>query len=77
MTTPIPNCPQEDKPIRDRAWTDEQITAAARALWNARSHTMMQRAGYPTEWEKITRTLQKEYIREARTALNATIGATP
>lgn len=22
--TPIPNCPQEDKPIRDRAWTDGQ-----------------------------------------------------
>lgn len=22
--TPIPNCPQEDKTIRDRAWTDEQ-----------------------------------------------------
>lgn len=22
--TTIPNCPQEDKPIRDRAWTDEQ-----------------------------------------------------
>ncbi len=24
MTTTIPNCPQEDKPIRERAWTDEQ-----------------------------------------------------
>lgn len=30
--TPIPNCPQPETPIRDRAWTDEQITAAARAL---------------------------------------------
>lgn len=27
MTTPIPNCPQPETPIRDRAWTDEQIEA--------------------------------------------------
>lgn len=26
--TPIPNCPQEDKPIRDRAWTDGQAALA-------------------------------------------------
>lgn len=25
MTTPIPDCPQEDKPIRDRAWTEGQL----------------------------------------------------
>lgn len=23
--SPIPNCPQPETPIRDRAWTDEQI----------------------------------------------------
>ncbi|HXS04861.1 MAG TPA: hypothetical protein VN731_10320 [Rhodanobacter sp.] len=24
MTNPIPNCPQEDKPIRERAYTPKQ-----------------------------------------------------
>ena len=24
MTSPIPNCPQPETPIRERAWTDEQ-----------------------------------------------------
>lgn len=38
MTTPIPNCPQEDKPIRERAWTDGQRLARLRELaelWKA------------------------------------------
>ena len=30
MTTPIPNCPQPETPIRDRAWTDEQRLVEAR-----------------------------------------------
>lgn len=36
--TPIPNCPQEDKPIHERAWTDAQRLARLRelaALWKA------------------------------------------
>ena len=24
MTAPIPNCPQGETPLRERAWTDEQ-----------------------------------------------------
>ena len=36
MTAPIPNCPQPETPIRERAWTDAQITAAARALADKR-----------------------------------------
>ncbi|WP_395119679.1 hypothetical protein ACFCQI_01815 [Rhodanobacter sp. FW102-FHT14D06] len=32
MTGPIPNCPQPETPIRERAWSDAQITRAARAL---------------------------------------------
>jgi hypothetical protein len=27
MSETIPNCPQSDTPIRDRAWTEEQIDA--------------------------------------------------
>ena len=33
---PTPNCPQPETPIRERAWTDAQITAAARALADKR-----------------------------------------
>ena len=29
---PIPNCPQPETPIRERVWSDAQITRAARAL---------------------------------------------
>lgn len=36
--TPIPNCPQEDKPIRDRAWTDEQIKTQLLDAWRAIGH---------------------------------------
>jgi hypothetical protein len=25
MTEPVPNCPQEDAPWRERAWTPEQM----------------------------------------------------
>ena len=35
MTTPIPNCPQPETPIRERAWTDEQKTEAMRTQFEA------------------------------------------
>ncbi len=38
MTTPIPDCPQPETPIRERAWTDGQRLARLRELadlWKA------------------------------------------
>jgi hypothetical protein len=36
MTSPIPNCPQPETPIRERAWTEGQKTEAMRAQFEAK-----------------------------------------
>ena len=78
MTTPIPNCPQEDKPIRDRAWTDEQIVSHLRD-WAA---DQRERFGWGDSDAGTDRycagllSAAADSI-EAKTALNATIGAAP
>lgn len=73
MTAPIPNCPQEDKPIRQRAWTDEQRWQAFRKYVAAENDVFMETMSndmpdHPTE-QQLDALIDK--------AINATTGATP
>ena len=69
--TPIPNCPQPETPIRERAWTDGQITAAARALCNRSAEVC--NVDPQDNWNLYA----NEFIEDAKAALNAINGATP
>ena len=64
MTTPIPNRPQPETPIRERAWTDEQC---------------MEFLSVAMRHVEIKGELRMEEIRQGVTAANrlAANGATP
>ncbi len=51
--------------------TREQIEVGAKALWEATPHTLLERNGYPTDWESLTRGLRWEFIRKANAVLEA------
>jgi hypothetical protein len=44
MTAPIPNCPQPETPIRERAWTDAQIEALRK---DAERYRWLRNTGHP------------------------------
>lgn len=45
---------------------NQLIENLAKHLWNIRWHDMLKSAGHPTEWEKQTKLVKREYWREAR-----------
>lgn len=54
---------------REAGVTDAVIERAAEAIWNARDHKIMQKAGYPIAWAEQPTSIKRDYRKEARAAL--------
>lgn len=80
MTNPIPNCPQEDKPIRERAYTPEQIETMHK---DAERYRAMRRAALTNDDAFIDSfpdngtPTEAEFDAAVDHAVAATTGATP
>ena len=75
MTTPIPNCPQPETPIRERAWMDEQ--KAVRQQLIAEINDALTKISVP---ETLTLNRAEYFKAGARACIHAVksaLGATP